>query len=462
MPETRQTYAAEDLFAAWLDTAARTPGEPLRIQVGGEVRLFEPETEPRFTDPAHVQQMVDRVLAHLCATGSRYDDPEGVDAAAIPVVVRPRRGHRQAHYEHGELPARGVIAIPPREVGGSWSLRGAVVLHELAHHLCPGTGHDRAFRTTFLRLLEDLGMPVLADLLHTAYRLNGLDTGVDDEDRTLLRIGRLLRQAERTSNTAERDAFFAKAQSLATRHQIVLAVARATAGAEERSEEPTWETVLIGESGKRSLARYVRLLLEIARANDVRAAIYTSNTRVTLYGFGSDIAVVKALYAALVTQMVADGDAHLRAGAHKSDTRLVWDARRRAWQERPVHGSTARAAFYEAWADHVGERLRRARDAARDAAVAAERAAGSTVPTAPSVTSAQAAPAATSSSTELALRAKEVEVVDYFSRMQRDHGIRGTWKGAAYAGHAAPGSRDAGIAAAARARLGTERAITRG
>lgn len=444
MPDTRDVYAAEDLFAGWLDDASRTPGEPLRVQVGASLQTFEPEVEPRFSDPAAAQAYVDRVLAHLTATGSSYDDGTGLDRAAVPVVVRPRRGRSRAHYEYDELPLRGVMAIPPREVGGAWSLRAAVVLHELAHHLCPAEGHGREFRTTFLRLLEDIGQPVQADLLHTAYRLTGLDTGVDGEDRTLLRIGRLLRQAERTTNTAERDAFFAKAQALATRHQIALAVARATAGAEEQREEPAYETVLIGESGKRSLARYVRLVLEIARANDVRVAIYTSNTRVTLYGFPSDLAVVKALYASLVTQMVADGDAHLRSGAHKADQRQVWDARRRRWEVRPVHGSTARAAFYEAWADHVGERLAAARAQARATAVAAD------APVADGPTS-----------TELALRAKEVEVVDYFGRMQREHDIRGTWKGTASAGHAAPGSRDAGTQAAARARLGTEQAIDR-
>lgn len=443
--DTRAVYAAEDVLAEWLDEATRRPGEAVRVRVGESVRTFEPETEPRFTDPAHVQDFVDRVLAHLVTTGSRYDDGAGLDLAAVPVTVRARRGHRQAHYERADLPLRGVIAIPPREVGGAWSLRGAVVLHEIAHHLAGADGHDRDFRTTFLRLLEDIGMPVVADLLHTAYRLSGLDTGVDDEDRTLLRIGRLLRQAERTSNAAERDAFFAKAQTLATRHQIALAVARATAQTEEQRQDPTWETVLIGESGKRSLARYVRLVLEIARANDVRVAIYTSNTRVTLYGFPADIAIVKALYASLVTQMVADGDAHLRSGAHRSDTRQVWNARKRAWEDRPVHGSTARAAFYEAWADHVGARLARARDDARAQAIEAER-------TPPEVTT----------TTELAIRAKEVEVVDYFSRMQRDHGIRGTWKGASSAGHAAPGSRAAGVRAASRARLGTERAISSG
>lgn len=446
-PDQRAVYGAEDQLAAWLDRASRSPGTPLRISVAGEIRAFEPENEPRFSDPTAVQEYVDRVLAHLRESGAHYPGPDGTDLLTVPLVVRARRGHRQAHYEPHELPARGVMAIPPREIGGAWSLRGAVVLHEVAHHLAGEGGHGPAFRTTFLRLLEDLGLAVTADLLHAAYRIEGLDAGVDGEDRTLLRIGRLLRQAERTDNAAEREAFFAKAQTLATQHQIALAVARASAGAEERRPEPTYETVPIGESGKRSLARYVRLMLEIARANDVRVAIYTSNTKVSLYGFATDIAVVKALYASLVTQMVADGDAHLRSGAHRDDLREVWNPRRRRWEARPVHGSTARAAFYEAWADHIGDRLLTAREATRRAAIEAD----------------VAPPDATgSTSTELAIRAREVEVVDYFSRMQRDHGIRGTWKGTAQAGHAAPGSSAAGTRAAARARLGTEPALPTG
>lgn len=432
-------YAAEDQLAAWLDQASRTPGLPLRVTVGGVVQQFSAETEPRFSDPTTVQTYVDRVLAHLTEVGAHHVDGAGVDLTAVPVVVRARRGRLKAHYERHELPTRGVIAIPPREVGGAWSLRAIVVLHELAHHLAGEMDHGPGFRTTFLRLLEDLGLPVTADLLHTAYRLQDLDTGAEGAggDRTLLRIGRLLRQAERTDNTAEREAFFEKAQTLATQHQIALAVARATAQHEEKRAEPTHETVPIGESGKRSLARYVRLILEIARANDVRVAIYTSNTKVSLYGFPTDLAIVKALYASLVTQMVSDGDAHLRSGAHRNDVREVWNARRRRWEAQPVHGSTARAAFYEAWADHIGQRLSAARHDAHQAAVAAD----------------------TSTSTALALRAREIEVVEYFSRMQRDHGIRGTWKGTAQAGHAAPGSHAAGTRAAARARLGTEPAL---
>jgi putative metallohydrolase (TIGR04338 family) len=426
--ETAAVYAAEDLYAEWLDRASRSPGDPVRVRVGATVQAFEPEVEPRFSDPEHVQAYVDRVLDHLAASGASYADRDGRDLTGVPVRVRRRRGRTRAVYESDELPERGVIALPSREVGGRWSLRAAVVLHEVAHHLSGGEGHGPGFRTTHLRLLEDLGLPVQADLLHTAYRQQGLDTGIDGADRTLLRIGRLLRQAERTDNAAERDTFFAKAQDLATRHQIALAVARATAGDEERREDPAYETVHVGERGKRALVRYVRLLVEIARVNDLQAAIYSDNTRVTLYGFPSDITIVKALYASLVTQMVADGDAHLRSGAHRVG--------------RAVHGSTARAAFYEAWTEHVADRLAAARAHARQQSEAV------------------AAPA--SVSTEVALRAKEVEVVDYFSRMKGEHGVRGTWKGAAYAGAGAPESWEAGAAAAARARLGTEQPLPSG
>ncbi|MDN5744917.1 MAG: TIGR04338 family metallohydrolase [Nocardioidaceae bacterium] len=444
MSQTRDVYAAEDLFASWLDQASRSPGTPVRVRLGSTEQAFEPETEPRFTDPAHVQDYVDRVMAHLIAIQARYDDGQGLDLATVPVRVRARRGQRKAHYERSGSPHHAVIALPPRERGGAWSLRAAVVLHEVAHHLSVNGDHDGSFRTTFLRLLEDLGLPVQADLLHAAYRAQGLDSDLD-ADRTLVRIGRLLRQAERSSNTAEREAFFTKAQTLATRHQIALAVARATAHGEEQRRDPTWETVLIGDQGKRSLARYVRLIIDIAQANDVRVAIQPSNTRVTLYGFPADIAVVKALYATLVTQMVADGDAHLRSGAHKSDLREAWDEREQRWVQRPVHGSTARAAFYDAWSRHIASRLSEARASARAAAVA-KTAAESATPTEPT-------------STELALRAKEVEMVDYYQRMQHEHHIRGSWRGAASAGNAAPGSRRAGVKAAARASLGTEKAL---
>ena len=93
--DTSSVYAAEDLLAGWLDEASRQPGRPLRITVGSQVVELEPEPEPRFTDPGRVQDYVDRVLAHLVSTGSRYDDGDGLDLASVPVVVAAGLAFRQ-------------------------------------------------------------------------------------------------------------------------------------------------------------------------------------------------------------------------------------------------------------------------------------------------------------------------------------------------------------------------------
>ena len=37
-PDASAVYAAEDLYADWLDRASRTPGEPVQVRVGDEVR----------------------------------------------------------------------------------------------------------------------------------------------------------------------------------------------------------------------------------------------------------------------------------------------------------------------------------------------------------------------------------------------------------------------------------------
>src|SRR6478735_4199884 len=93
--ETGAVYAAEDLYAAWLDRARRSPGEPVRIRVGEAVRLFEPELEPRFSDPEHVQAYVDRVLDHLAGSGATYLR-DGTDLTLVPIRVRRRRGRTRA------------------------------------------------------------------------------------------------------------------------------------------------------------------------------------------------------------------------------------------------------------------------------------------------------------------------------------------------------------------------------
>lgn len=332
-------------------------------------------------------------------------------------------GWKKASY------SEGFIRLPARERGGSWALRGLVVLHELAHHLNTGVEgaiidvHGEGFRSTFVRLLDDIGWVQIAAMLREAYAQVGLDRRRGADDGMLEKVGKLLRHAEGASTEAEREAFFSKAQELASMHSIELAVARAAHEQGEAAHAPTFESVRLGHRGQPSNVRLIQLMLAVARANDLRCSIRADNTGVTLYGFAGDIEVTQMLYVTLAVQMVADADAYIRSGAH-----------------RPVHGRTARAAFYEGWTTRIGHRLHEARQAARvDSEVDSEL-------------------ATSSGSTALALAAKDLEVDDYYATMKRQHGVAGTWKGSSSVDDARSASR--GRAAADRARLGDEKAIS--
>lgn len=422
-PETAATYAADDMVAAWLDAVSVDDGTvQVRLVRGGPARrvTFAPEPEPRFTRPAEVQRFVDAVLERLRAQakqfGSAYRGREARD-----VTVLPHAGFRRASYRDD------VIWLPERDRGGAWALRGLVVAHELAHHLNTGDGaiideHGAGFRATFVRLLEDLGWTETAAMLRAAFVESGAERPRDVDDGMVAKIGKLLRHAEGAATEAERDAFLGKAQELATTHSIELTLARAAHGDDEAAARPTFEAVCLGHPRQRSNVRYVSLMIAVARANDVRCTIRGDNTGVTLYGFAADIRVVTTLYTSLVVQMVRDGDAYLRSGAH-----------------RPVHGSTARAAFYAGWTDRIGDRLREAQAHAQLAAGAATEQVDVTT-------------GAVSLAKVPALLAKDVEVEDYYGYMLRQHGVRGTWRGGSQVtdGH----SVLRGIAAADRARLG--------
>jgi len=424
-PDQRAVYAAEDRLTAWLDST--TPERPT-VTVDGQT--YEPGPDLRFTEPAAAATYVEAALARLRAAGADYGGREQQE-----VTVRPRAGARMATYDA----TTRTIALPPFAVGGRWALRATVVLHELTHHLSGEQHHTPVWRATFLRLLEDVGLPVTAQLLQLAYAAEGLDQ-VDHtvDDGTLARLAKLLRQAERASNEHERAAFLSKAQALATRHSVALAVARAHTAREEGREEPVAENYRIGERGKKGLARYVRLLLNIAHANDIRCTISHDSTALTLHGFPSDIAVTKAIYESLLVQMVADCERHLGSGVR--DERTVWDSSRRRYVARPVATITARLAFYEAYAWRIGERLDEARQAALAEAVA---------------------PAQDQSTeTALALRQKELDVHDFFAEALRRNNIRGTWTADRRTKvNDAPRAAEEGLRAADRARLSDEKAL---
>lgn len=422
-PDRRAVYAAEDQLAAWLDSTS-----PDRPTVTVDGLTFEPGPDLRFTEPAAAATYVDAVLERLRADGKDYDGRE-----LEQVAVRPRAGARMAVYE----PTTRTIALPPFEVGGRWALRATVVLHELTHHLSGESHHTATWRATFLRLLEDAGLPVTAQLLQLAYAAEGLEqVSHSVDDGTLARLAKLLRQAERATNEHERAAFLSKAQSLATRHSVALAVARAHTAKEEGREQPVAENYRIGERGKRGLARYVRLLLNVAHANDLRCTISHDSTAVTMHGFPSDIAVTKAIYESLLVQMVADCERHLATGLR--DERTVWDSARRRYVGRPVATITARLAFYEAYAWRIGERLDEARQAALVTVVEPD----------------------TSSETALAVRQKELDVHDFFAEALRRNNIRGTWSADRRTKiNDAPTAAEEGLRAADRARLSDEKAL---
>lgn len=269
-------------------------------------------------------------------------------------------------------------------------------------------------------------------------------------------IAKLLRQAEGTTYAAEAEAFLSRAQVLATRHSIDLAVARAHTARANRRERPVEETITIGEPGRRGLAQYVRLLIEICSVNDVECLVAGDSTRVYAYGFASDIEVARALFASLLVQMVQAGDRYLRGGGHRGATTEVYDPAR-GWVRKPVHGASARRSFYQGYTATVSTRLRAARDeqvAAAEAFEAERESADAAVDPA----SGRRPPENLPMPVSLVLVEKQAEVTEFFDQAKIRLRVRGSWAGERRqrAAPAAPGAHAAGRRAGHRARLGDE------
>ncbi|NKY60282.1 DUF2786 domain-containing protein [Nocardia flavorosea] len=264
-------------------------------------------------------------------------------------------------------------------------------------------------------------------------------------ERLLTRIGGLLRQAESTDNEHEAEAFLAAAQRLATRSSIDLAVARAHTRDRERGAALVQRMIPIGEPGRKGLRTYVQLFVAIADANDVRCDVARTSTQVYAYGYAADIDVCEALYSSLLVQMVQASDRYIKSGAHRSATmeKVVVERRRGRRVRRvvrvPVAGVTARLNFQMAFAARVGARLAETRKEVERAATTRDTRA------AEPISEEQAA------GTALALRGKELELADFYSRNSE---ARGTWRGPQTSTGYAPDARQAGDRAGRVARLG--------
>ena len=136
-------------------------------------------------------------------------------------------------------------------------------------------------------------------------------------------IGKLLRKAETTHSADEADALMAKAQELATRYSIDLAVAR-HADARAQSRELVEErTMAIGRPRQRHVSALRRLYTVIAQLNDVEVLMRGGEAEVFPIGMPGDLDTVEALYRSLVNQMVASADRWIDSGEHRELTRLV-------------------------------------------------------------------------------------------------------------------------------------------
>ena len=151
-------YAAEDFVRTLFDRAAEHNSRAIDF-FGAQLTL---PPEARFGSVQSVGDYVDRVLS-LPAVGDRWP--------VSAVTVRARRGATAAHYENRDGTA--VIAVPDRTF--RWALRELVVLHEIAHHLCPvEPAHGGEFVSAFCELAEMVMGPEVGHVLRVVYAKEGV------------------------------------------------------------------------------------------------------------------------------------------------------------------------------------------------------------------------------------------------------------------------------------------------
>lgn len=123
------------------------------VELPGMVLQLEPEA--RFGDLDSIRTYVDRVLGHP-AVVSRFGQQR-------PVTVRHRRGHTAAHFE------RSTRTIAVHTDRTRWAMRELVVLHEVAHALCPDDGHGPVFTSAMLELVDAVIGPQTALAMRVLY-----------------------------------------------------------------------------------------------------------------------------------------------------------------------------------------------------------------------------------------------------------------------------------------------------
>lgn len=157
-------YAAERLVHNVFERAA---GGGNVLTIAGTTVTLPPEA--KFGSVDSVRDYAERVLT-MDSVVARFA------RARVPVSVRTRRGQHQAHYEYHPGGGAGVIAVPVA-TQGRWAMRELVVLHELAHHLSPGSAVDK-HGPRFAETLIDLVGLVLGPEAALVYRVTFGDSGI--------------------------------------------------------------------------------------------------------------------------------------------------------------------------------------------------------------------------------------------------------------------------------------------
>jgi len=259
------------------------------------------------------------------------------------------------------------------------------------------------------------------------------------DDRYAERIGALLAKAESTDSEHERLALIEKAQHLAAKHSIDLAMAaaRRPGGAAPALEADRF--VFPDEQQNRNLKKHlVSLMCVIAASNDVRVDVLMSSTGVAMYGFAPDLAACRTLWSSLSVQMVGEASSWIRTGEWRSQV-MLREGRYGRVEAVPMDARVARSGFYTGYVARIGERLAAAR-------AAAEREAAHEY-------AADTAPGGQLISTAVVIAAKQDKVRDFYAGTSR---ARGRWSGPSSRAGAGQ-AQAAGWVAGGRARLGDDR-----
>lgn len=341
-----------------------------------------------------------------------------------PPGVKPRKGALKAHYD----PATATVHIPPYDKGGVWALNTGTAIHEFAHHIAPDAGHGPGFRAAMIDCLKALGWD--DGLLAVCYAKVGLTT-TDKGDGITDKVSKLLTHADKAGTDAERRTYIEKAEGLAATHSINLALIRkkqADAEGGDRDRPITgglFSFAALPSITYRNLA--VELGNAIGLAHGAQCTIRGKSSYITFYGFSEDVHLTELMLTRVTPMMFEEADRYLKSSEHRMSG---------------VAAVSARITFCQHFAWEVGNRLKKAVKQTEKQVVKVL-----------ALTDSNA-----STSTELALHEKAVEVRDYVAHEFRRQGVKGSWSGSRSSDWSG-GAASAGKSAAQNANLYGRRAL---